>query len=51
MKIEEYKDVIYKTVKFCGHEYVLEDKNILLNSIRISEIKDCSPIKMCTIFV
>lgn len=36
MKIEEYKDVIYKTVKFCGHEYVLEDKNILLNSIYIS---------------
>lgn len=45
MKIEECKDVIYKSEKFSGSEYILEDKDILLNSIRISAIKDSSPIK------
>lgn len=35
MKIEECKVVIHNNEKFCGHEYILEDKNILLNSIKI----------------
>lgn len=45
MKIEDYKEVIYKSKKISGSVYILEDKDILLNSIRISAIKDCSPIK------
>ena len=35
MKIEECKVVIHKTKKCNGHEYTLEDKDILLNSIKI----------------
>lgn len=35
MKTEECKEIVHKCEKFCGHEYTLEDKDILLNSIKI----------------
>ena len=35
MKIEECKEVIHKCENFRGHEYILKDKDILLNSIKI----------------
>lgn len=35
MKIEKCKEVIHKCEKFNGREYILEDKDILLNSIKI----------------
>ena len=35
MKMEEGKEVIHKCEKFNGCEYTLEDKDILLNSIKI----------------
>lgn len=41
MKIEEYKEVIYKSKSFFGSLYILEDKDILLNSINIL-MKDSS---------
>lgn len=44
MKIEEYKEVIYKSKSFYGSVYILEDKDILLNSINVL-VKDSSPIK------
>lgn len=45
MKIEEYKKVIYKSKSFSGSMYILEDKDILLNSINILAVKDSSPTK------
>ena len=41
MKIEECKKVIYKSKSFFGSLYILEDKDILLNSINIL-MKDSS---------
>ena len=41
MKIEEYKEVIYKSKSFYGSVYILEDKDILLDSINIL-MKDSS---------
>ena len=41
MKIEEGKEVIHKCEKFNGREYTLEDKDILLNSIKILAYIDC----------
>ena len=35
MKIEECKEIVHKCKKFSGNEYTLEDKDILLNSIKI----------------
>ena len=35
MKTEECKEIVYKCKKFSGNEYTLEDKDILLNSIKI----------------
>lgn len=45
MKIEDYKDVIYKSKSFSGSVYILEDKDILLNSISVLAVEDSSPIK------
>ena len=44
MKIEEYKEVIYKSKSFYGSVYILQDKDNLLNSINVL-VKDSSPIK------
>lgn len=41
MKIEECKEVIYKSKSFFGSLYILEDKAILLDSINIL-MKDSS---------
>lgn len=41
MKIEEYKEVIYKSKSFFGSLYILKDKDILLDSINIL-MKDSS---------
>lgn len=41
MKIEEYKEVIYKSKSFFGPLYILKDKDILLDSINIL-MKDSS---------
>ena len=41
MKIEECKEVIHKCGKLNGREYTLEDKDILLNSIKILPYIDC----------
>ena len=35
MKIEECKEIVHKCKKFSGNVYTLEDKDILLNSIKI----------------
>ena len=51
MKIEEYKEVIYKSKSFYGSVYILEDKDILLNSINVL-VKDSSPIKnICDFYI
>ena len=41
MKIEKYKEVIYKSKSFFGSLYILKDKDILLDSINIL-MKDSS---------
>lgn len=46
MKIQECKEVIHKCEKFNGHEYILEDKDILLNSIKILAHIDCFKCSM-----
>lgn len=35
MKTEECKEIVHKCKKFSGNVYTLEDKDILLNSIKI----------------
>lgn len=45
MKIEECKEVIYKSKSFSGNMYILDDKDIILNSINVLTVKDRSPIK------
>ena len=45
MKIEECKEVVYKSKSFSGNMYILEDKDIILNSIYICEVKDSSPVR------
>ena len=51
MKIEYYEEVIYKSKSFYGSVYILEDKDILLNSINVL-VKDSSPIKnICDFYI
>ena len=45
MKIEECKDIIYKSESFSGSVYILKDKDVLLNSIKILATKDYGSIK------
>lgn len=50
MKIEECKGVIHKCEKFRGHEYILKDKDILLNSIKILAYIDYFKCSMDVMF-